>query len=241
MDLLVVVDLTTVLKQVSPSFERVLGWTKEEVISKQFYDFLHPDDIEKTQAVFRAHETGKNAVLFVNRYRCKDGSYRWISWNSHPLTEKQIIVGIGRDITERKKAEDSLQNTERLLSAVTDGSSDAIYVKDCQSRWLFVNPAIERITGKPSSELLGKNDLEIYANPEIGKTMMANDLRVMKSGKAETIEETVESTNGLRHFISDKVPRFDDNGQVIGLIGISSDITERKKAEEAAKSSKLFA
>ena len=193
MDLLVLVGFDNRFKQVSPSFERVLGWTKEEVISKQFYDFLHPDDIEKTQAVFRAHETGKNAVLFVNRYRCKDGSYRWISWNSHPLTEKQIIVGIGRDITERKKAEDSLQNTERLLSAVTDGSSDAIYVKDCQSRWLFVNPAIERITGKPSSELLGKNDLEIYANPEIGKTMMANDLRVMKSGKAETIEETVEA------------------------------------------------
>jgi PAS domain S-box-containing protein len=175
------------------------------------------------------------------RWKVKSGEYRWFS-DSRKLVQDEkgqviAIVGISRDITERKKTENSLRNTERLLSAVTSGSSDAIYVKDCQSRWLFVNPALERIIGKPSSELLGKNDLEIYANPEIGKTMMTNDLRVMKSGKAETIEETVETSDGPRHFISEKVPRFDDKGQVIGLIGISRDFTDRKKAEEELKDS----
>ncbi len=146
--------------------------------------------------------------------------------------QKGYFVAIFEDTTERKKAEESLRNTERLLTAVTNGSSDAIYVKDFQSRWLFINPALEHITGKPSSELLGKNDLEIYSNPETGKAMMANDRRIMDSGKAETIEETVEASDGvLHHFISEKVPRFDDKGQVIGLIGISRDITERKKME----------
>ena len=102
LDIMVLIGFDNRIKQVGPSFERILGWKKEEVISKCFQDFLHPDDIERSSAQAKAHETGNEAIRFENRYRCKDGSYRWISWNSHPLPEKRIVVGIGRDITERK-------------------------------------------------------------------------------------------------------------------------------------------
>ena len=136
---------------------------------------------------------------------------------------------------ELKKSLGELQNTETLLSAVTNLSSDVIYVKDRQSRWIFANPALERITGKVSDELLGKNDLEIYSNPEIGKKILENDSRIMESGKEETLEEVVETSDGVRSFTSVKTPRFNENGQVIGIVGISHDITEQKKAEEELK------
>jgi PAS domain S-box-containing protein len=96
---------------------------------------------------------------------------------------------------------------------------------------------LERITGKTSAEVLGKTDAEIYSNPEIGKAILENDYRIMASGKPETVEEIAETPDGRRLFISEKSPRFDKKGQVIGIIGISHDITERNKAEQALKRS----
>ena len=138
-----------------------------------------------------------------------------------------------------KKRTDKLNNLEELrntlLSDVINLSSDVIYVKDLQSRWIFANPALERIIGRTADKLLGKNDLEIYSNPEIGKTILETDRRIMDSGKEETLEEIVETPEGMRSFISVKTPRFNDNGQIIGIVGISHDITEQKIAEQKLK------
>jgi PAS domain S-box-containing protein len=159
----------------------------------------------------------------------------WYMITVVPSAEGINVLGV--DITELKITEEALRRTEKLLTAVTDNSSDAIYVKDCQSRWLFVNPALEKIVGKPSAEVFGKTDSEIYGNNEASKEIMENDRRIMDSGKSETFEESVEYPDGRHSFISVKAPRFDDKGQVIGLVGISHDITERKKIEDALKAS----
>ncbi len=129
------------------------------------------------------------------------------------------------------KTLEELSKSQTLLSSITNLSSDVIYVKDRQSRWIFVNPALERIVGKKSDNLLGKNDLEIYSNPEIGKTILENDSKIMESGREEILEEIVETQDGIRSFISVKTPRFNENGEVIGIVGISHDITARKQAE----------
>ena len=219
-----------VFLDVNESYENLSGIQEEDIIGKKVTEVFPNEPKDPSDWI------GKYGRVAITGEPARFESFRqslgkWLNVSAYS-PKKGYFVSIFEDITERKKAEDSLRNTERLLSAVTDGSSDAIYVKDRQSHWLFVNPALERITGKPSSELLGKNDLEIYANHEIGKAMMANDRRIIDSGKSETLEETVEAPDGQHHFISEKVPRFDDKGQVIGLIGISRDITERKKAEE---------
>jgi PAS domain S-box-containing protein len=360
LDLLLVVGFDNRFKQVSPSFERILGWTKQEVISKSFYDFLNPDDIEKTQAVFRAHETGKNAVLFVNRYRCKDGSYRWISWNSHPLTEKQMIVGIGRDITdskkaeenlieymtklhlaleasksgtwewnletgenswseetwllyglkpnsrkasyelwletidpedreraaqtvneaaknkselyveyrlsdscgkgrwlmsrgqpqknaqgvvdiylgiiiditERKKAEEALMKKQDELQTIIDSSKGLIFYTDLTNHFIRVNKAFAEIMGLPKEQLEGRSLFEIYPKEE-AEAFWSDDKQVIATGKDKVgIEEKMQSQQGQRWVQTDKSPYRDAKGNIIGVIGFSLDITERKKAEE---------
>ena len=131
------------------------------------------------------------------------------------------------------KSLEELRTTETLLSSITNLSSEVIYIKDRQSRWIFANPALERIIGKTADELLGKTDLEIYSNPEIGKRILETDSRIMDSCKEETLEEVIETPEGLRTFISVKTPRFNENDQVLGIVGISHDITERKKTGEA--------
>lgn len=148
------------------------------------------------------------------------------------------------DIVERKKAEDlnkkileELRNTETLLSSITNLSSEVIYIKDNQSRWIFVNPALERIIGRTADEVLGKNDSEIYSNQEIAKIILDNDKKIMESGKETTLEEIVELQGEQHSFISVKAPRFDLNGNVIGIVGISHDITDIKNTENALKES----
>lgn len=151
--------------------------------------------------------------------------------------QKEHFVAVFDNITERKRAEEALQRSEELLRAVTDNSADAIYVKDDRSRWLLANPALLRIVHRKSPEVLGKTDAEIYADPSIGAAILANDALVMQRGQPEAFEERAETPAGVRLFLSTKAPWHDAEGRIIGVIGISRDITERKRAEEALRGS----
>ncbi len=135
------------------------------------------------------------------------------------------------DITERKRAEEARRASEELLRAVIDSSPDAIYVKDRDSRWLMANPVVLRIVRRTAEEAIGKTDLELYEDPEIGRAIIENDHSILQSGNPEAFEEVADTPDGRRTFLSVKAPRRDAAGNIIGIIGISRDITERKRAE----------
>src|SRR3984957_12950238 len=97
----------------NPAWKTLLGWTEEEVASMSIFDLLHPDDVERTREGFNLTQQGQPAIRFPNRYRCKDGSYRWISWVGVP--EEGMVYCAGRDITEEKKAEEQVAQTQDAL------------------------------------------------------------------------------------------------------------------------------
>jgi PAS domain S-box-containing protein len=97
----------------NPAWRTVLGWTEEEVASQSIFELLHPDDVERTQAGFDLTQQGQPAIRFPNRYRCKDGGYRWISWVGVP--EDGMVYCSGRDITEEKAAEAELAQAQEAL------------------------------------------------------------------------------------------------------------------------------
>jgi PAS domain S-box-containing protein len=97
----------------NPAWKTPLGWTEEEVASMSIWELLHPDDVERTRHGFNLTQLGQPAIRFPNRYRCKDGSYRWISWVGVP--EEGMVYCAGRDITEEKKAEEQLERTQEQL------------------------------------------------------------------------------------------------------------------------------
>jgi PAS domain S-box-containing protein len=231
LDLLVLVGFDNLIKQVSPSFERILGWTKEEAIAKPFHDFLHPDDIEKTQAEVTAHETGKNTIQFENRYRCKDGSYRWISWNSHPLIEKQIIVGIGRDITDHKKAEEALNKSEAELRAYVTTSTDAVY--NMNPDW----SEMRQLHGQNFIADTNEPDrcwIEKYIHPDDEQRVMSVIKHAIETKSVFELEHRVITVDGsLGWTFSRAIPLLDKNGRIIEWFGTAKDVTERKKAEDA--------
>ncbi len=124
-DLLCKLDFNGHFARLSPSWETTLGFTRAELMSKPFIEFVHPDDRERTLEQNRRVRSGERALAFENRYLCKDGSYRWLHWNAAPSNAERTIYSVARDVTARKQAEEEreqlvrdLQNALREVSAL---------------------------------------------------------------------------------------------------------------------------
>jgi PAS domain S-box-containing protein len=111
-DLLCFLDFSGYFKRLNPAWERTLGFTREELMSRPFIEFVHPDDRERTLQQNAKVRAGGKALSFENRYLCKDGSFRWLRWNAAPDISAKVIYSLARDITANKLAE---EEREQLL------------------------------------------------------------------------------------------------------------------------------
>ena len=114
-DLLCFLDFNGHFKRLNPAWERTLGFSRKELMSRPFIEFVHPDDRERTLNQNAAVRGGGQALAFENRYLCKDGSYRWFRWNAAPDSNEKVIYSVARDITESKAAEEEREELLRKL------------------------------------------------------------------------------------------------------------------------------
>jgi PAS domain S-box-containing protein len=151
----------------------------------------------------------------------------------------EFLTSVGGQIAlaiERKCAENALRESNSILNAVIEGTSDAIFVKDLLGRYLMMNPAGARFLGRSREEIIGRNDAELYV-PETARQFIDSDLKVMVTGETQIFEGTATASGLVRDYLVTKSVYRDQQGKVIGLIGISHDITERKRGEEALRES----
>jgi PAS domain S-box-containing protein len=113
LDLLCQLDFNGFFKRLNPAWERTLGWTRAELMSRPFIEFVHPDDRDRTLRQNANVRGGGQALGFENRYLCKDGSFRWLLWNAAPDAGGRVIYSVARDVTDRKRAE---EEREQLVS-----------------------------------------------------------------------------------------------------------------------------
>jgi PAS domain S-box-containing protein len=142
---------------------------------------------------------------------------------------------LNREYGVRRNREAALSETNALLRAVSDNTPDAIFVKDRDGRVIFANPANLRILNKSAEQVIGRTSREIYANPAAAQLAESSDHSVMDTGKVQTVEETIQLSDGARTIYSTKAPWIGENGNILGLVGISIDITERKRMEDMLK------
>lgn len=120
-DLLCFLDFNGYFKRLNPAWERTLGYTREEMMSKPFIEFVHPDDRERTLKQNAAVREGGQALSFENRYMCKDGSFRWLRWNASPDAPESVIYSVARDVTETKRAD---EEREKLVTELRTALSE---------------------------------------------------------------------------------------------------------------------
>ncbi|MFI5304085.1 MAG: PAS domain S-box protein [Nitrospiria bacterium] len=144
----------------------------------------------------------------------------------------------GNNIPDQFQTEVPLEDTD-LLRAITEVTSDHIYVKSLDGNFLMINSSAAQFLGKPPEEVLGKGDSEFFP-PEIVTKIRDHDFEIINSGVSQTYEETIEVSGMIRTFLSVKALIRDRNQNVIGLVGISRDITDRKVMEEKLRTEHAF-
>jgi PAS domain S-box-containing protein len=120
LDLLCIAGLDGHFKRVNPAFERTLGYTTQQLLSRPFLDFVHPDDHARTVETMEILERGEKLVQFENRYVCSDGSARWLQWSVRPMPHEGLLYAAARDVTDSRIAADKLRETQRMVEASRD-------------------------------------------------------------------------------------------------------------------------
>ena len=162
LDMLAIGNLDGYFTQVNPAWEKTLGWTATELTTQPYLDFVHPDDRAATLAEAQKLARSQETVGFENRYRTKDGSYRWFSWSVSAFSNQNALYAVARDVTERKQAEIKLQQ----LAALVDNSVDFIGLATPDSQALYLNPAGCRLVGLESLEAALDTEVLDYFLPE---------------------------------------------------------------------------
>ncbi len=149
-------------KQVNNSFEQVLGWSSQELLSAPFIDFVHPDDRQTSLAILQGLREGRAAAHFTNRCRCRDDSYRWLSWSAPaPRPGDKLFYASARDVTGERRVEAERQRLVTLIET----SSDAIGLVSPAGRIVYLNAAGLRMSGFASLDEAQQNPLAGLLSP----------------------------------------------------------------------------
>lgn len=143
----------------------------------------------------------------------------------------RYIRRISGYISERDLAQQELARQKTLLDSVIEGTSDAVYIKDTEGRYLLANSAVSRFVGRPVAEIIGRDDTHLFS-PDDARAIMEQDRWVMGQNTPQTYEEHLTTQAGERYFLSTKGAVRDGTETVVALFGIARDITERKQAEQ---------
>jgi len=241
-------DANFVCDYISPSDERLRGFHHNEVIGACLWSILKPESIEKIKTANAARFIDKTNLLSTDSVRyeleqlCKDGSWIWTEANVsiHRNNKGEIIGyhGATRDISEQKRAQDALWESEEKYRTLVQYSSDPIFSYNHDDTYRFVNESFANAYGKKTDEIIGKTPHAIMSHAEADKrlTLIHTIFKTKQKGEKEV--KVITSTGETHYYLTMADPIFDSEGEVAFVTCISKDITERKLAENALKAEK---
>ncbi|MCL4802070.1 MAG: PAS domain S-box protein, partial [Burkholderiales bacterium] len=225
---------------------RLLGRPREAIIGEAPLAFAPETQPDGSSSEQGAHTRLASALAGLPQW-CK---WRWLRSDGTPVDTFAYVEGIRvdgvrrillrvRDVSALERAEAALRETEARLQQILDNTSTAVvFAKDLAGRYLFVNRAFERIVGRPQSEIVGRTTQELFA-PGTAAELRANDLRVVLGRAKIEVEESVTVGGETRWLLSNKFPLIGADGEPYAVCGISADITDRKRTEDAMRRAAL--
>jgi|GEM_PF-193654 len=243
LDLLCIADTDGSFHRLNPEWEHTLGYTLDELEGKKFLDFVHPEDLDSTIAAISELAAQKEILNFVNRYRRKDGEYRWIEWRSVPAGG--MIYAAARDITARKLTEeankrsaDEIRKALSLLDATLQSTADGILVVDTEGKISGLNQRFLEMWQIPNEVIASRDDkkaisfvLDQLSDPQ---QFLAKVQALYANPVAESFD-TLEFKDGRIFERYSKSQIID--GKVVGRVWSFREVTERKRSQEALENS----
>jgi PAS domain S-box-containing protein len=149
-------------QMVNSAWTKALGWSSAELVSQPWLDFLHPDDREATKLARSASGESRPGPGFTNRWRCKDGSYRWLEWQDVLLVQRGVTYAVANDVTESKATKEALRELSESLTTTLNSIGDGIIATDLRGAIIRMNPVAEQLTGWALVQAKGRSFREVF-------------------------------------------------------------------------------
>lgn len=238
LDLICVAKQDGYFQQLNPAWEKTLGYSREELMAVPYLEFVHPEDRARTLTEAAKILTGETTLFFQNRYRCRDGSYRWLSWNAIPLPEAGVIYCIVRDITEIKQTNLAFSQSEERYRSLVANIPGVVYRCQNDPGWTleFLSHNMQALCGYPATDFV-QNKVRTYASiihPADRDRVEATIHASINQCQPFDLEYRIRHCDGNLHWVYERGQGvFDSDGRLNYLDGVIFDITERKKSEAA--------
>jgi diguanylate cyclase (GGDEF)-like protein/PAS domain S-box-containing protein len=237
LDLITAVDLNGNFEYISSSHSDVLGYESEEYIKKWGIDLIHPDDREKILQTIRETFTEKKHQVAESRILHADGHYVWLETVvDQLLDEEQKLAGVvfsSRDITERKKAEKALLNSEEKYRQILENIDDGYYEVDLDGHFTFFNDVLPRFLGYAHEELSRENFKITMDEQNVKKVFKVFHGVYLTGVPARLVEFEIKRKDGSKAYVESSVSLIrDTEGEPIGFRGVVRDIAERKQFQD---------
>ena len=201
-DMLCIADFDGFFKRINAAWSATLGHSAEELSAVPYVDFVHPDDRAGTLAEAAGLKIGVDTVSFENRYRCKDGSYKWLLWRAHADFQAKLIYAVARDITDRKQAENALKTTAAELARSNDELSQFAYIAshDLQEPLRMVASFLQLIENRYASLLDPEGKTFIHFAVDGAKRMQALIQDLLALSRVQTRARPSDLTDSAKVF-----------------------------------------
>ena len=234
-DLLCVASADGYLKWLNPAWESLLGFTIKELTSRPLVEFIHPDDVAATFAEIERQLRGGETKFFINRYRCKDKSYKYLEWRAVSGNDHAELYAVARDVTERYNADQALHESEEKYKAAFDTSPDAININKMDGTYVDINEGFTELTGFTKEDVIGKGslDLGIWAIPEDREKLVTG---IKNNGSIRNLESLFRAKDGtlITGLMSASIVMINNEPNILS---VTRDITHRKKIEDNIRES----
>jgi PAS domain S-box-containing protein len=214
----------------------IKGYNAGEIIGQHFSTFFLEEDRKSGRAAAALETAAKLGRVEMEGWRVrKDGSRFWADAITSAIRDDQgRLLGfseVARDLTERRQAEEKIQQSQARLAAILDGSPSVIFVKDTEGRYTLVNRRFEESFQMKREQVLGKTDLDLFRS-EIAQKLREHDAKVIEAGRAMEFEEVMPQQGGFHTYLAAQVPLLGADNKPYALCGVLTDITERKESEQ---------